>query len=296
MHDSLPHAHSDEKRPLAHPIEGKHNRRFVHEPCDHQRRIQAPDRNDEGFSIAQVLVAMVLIGILTVAVGLTAFELIGQGRETVLRANITTAAQAVETTLALDPAALGAANADGVPDDRLISALGRIAALEWETNWALDDADREDTVRIQTLTAGATRTTAAREPTFDGDNNGTADDPLAPVVPWLTANGGAVRLQIRNGDGAWMCALVVMRPRGVDADEATRTREVGRLRGIWYDSGATIEADGLHSCSPVAGTVSAPPTAAGTWARGEVDLNNDGTQDTAEGETEFQRTVPQLGA
>lgn len=248
------------------------------------------DRDDDGFSLAQVLVTMIILGILTVAVGITAFSLIGQGRETVLRANITTAAQAVETTLALNPDALGATDVDGEPSAALLSALSQTAAFNWDEDWVFDDTDprnaSEDTVRVQTLTAAATRTTAAEVPT-------TA--PEAPVVPWLNANGGAVRVQIRNGDGAWMCALIVMRPRGVDADEATRTAEVGRLRGIWYDAGAAIEANGLHNCSPVSNTASAPPGSAVEWPRLAWDHDSD-SNTPAWGGTTFRRTAPAIGA
>ena len=64
---------------------------------------QDRDRNDEGFSFAQVIVTMVIVGILGGIGTFAAFQYIGQSRETVLSANIQTAAAAVQNTLALNP-------------------------------------------------------------------------------------------------------------------------------------------------------------------------------------------------
>ena len=247
-------------------------------------------RDDDGFSLAQVLVTMILIGILSVTVGITAFELLGQGRETVLRSNITTAAQAVETTLALNPAALGA-QADvvarrgtGEPTEALIDALTQIAALEWapaaaapavapalgERVWELPADAGVDRVSVQMINAG-TDNNDNEEAAVDDTTTGTVWDPTAPVVPWLNNPGGAIRIQIRNTEGDWACALIVMRPNG---DPGPR----GQIRGIWYDAGRDIEDGGLLNCSPGGATgADHRPASATAW--------------TVSGRT-FSRTIP----
>lgn len=202
-------------------------------------------RDDDGFSLVQVLVAMIILGVLSVAVGLTTFNLIGQSRETVLAANIRTAAQAVETTLAFNRGALGATpNNNGVPSNDLISALGQTASFNWQSAWTFDATDDEDTVRVQLIRALGTPATLAAEP---GDTTGvsaTTPPTDAPGVSWLTQNGGAIRLQIRDSDGRWVCALVVMQP------SSSGTFAVAQSRGVWYDTGRGVTDAQWHNCSP----------------------------------------------
>ena len=89
-------------------------------------------RDDAGFSFAQVIVTMVIVGILGGAIGFTAFQFIGQSRETVLAANIRTAADAVQNTLALNPKLKdGTAAATGAPSAGLISELSNAAGFTW---------------------------------------------------------------------------------------------------------------------------------------------------------------------
>ena len=90
-----------------------------------------------------------------------------------------------------------------------------------------------------------------------------------------------MRIQAKNQDGAWACALIVLKPdadnldavttpaaqadvvsvNGNIADLATDTK-IGvdlanaRLRGVWYDRGDTFDtsgrtANGVDHCSPV---------------------------------------------
>ena len=216
------------------------------------RRNTKATRNDEGFSFAQVIVTMVIVGILGGAIGFTAFQFIGQSRETVLAANIRTAADAVQNTMALNPNLKnGTATppVTGVPETALISELSNTAGFTWEgAAFPFVDGDGVETVRIQMINqdnavGGAAATTA----------------PLAPVVPWLVGDQDAVRLQIRNGDGAWACALIVLRPdwtatlagTGATTDAEDEAGAEGNLRGIWYDAGSNIPSDnGLHHCSP----------------------------------------------
>ena len=91
-------------------------------------------RDDEGFSFAQVIVTMVIVGILGAAIGFTAFQFIGQSRETVLAANIRTAADAIQNTLALNPNLRASVNTtSGALGADLMSELSNSAAFAWIT-------------------------------------------------------------------------------------------------------------------------------------------------------------------
>ena len=209
------------------------------------RRNGRDTRNDEGFSFAQVIVTMVIVGILGGAIGFTAFQFIGQSRETVLAANIRTAADAVQNTLALNPNLKnGTDDMTGEPSTALISELSNTAGFAWEGGaFPFVATDGVEVVRIQMVDKGAADTDGLLTPT------GAAATP--PAVRWLVADWDAVRVQIKNEDNAWACALIVLRPDwtiGVAEDQA---KAEGNLRGIWYDAGSNIPGDnGLHHCSP----------------------------------------------
>lgn len=240
---------------------------------------QTPHRDDNGFSFVQLIVTMVISGILLGTVGFAAFSYIGQARETVLEANIRTAADAVQNTLALNPNLRVAADPDGSGSDTeaaaqargaaspaLLSALSNAAGFTWVTpgatpasndadGWRFAATDTPEVVHIQMLEKDAFGTITA------AGNTGT-HEAITPDVRWLVDDRDAVRLQVRNEDGAWACALVVLRPdwngtaadadtdAEIPSDQAQATVE-GNLRGIWYDAGANIPADnGLHHCSP----------------------------------------------
>ncbi len=244
------------------------------------------DRNDEGFSFAQVIVTMVIVGILGGIGTFAAFQYIGQSRETVLEANIQTAAAAVQNTLALDPGLKSGHTftSDGAPPAELISALSSASSgFTWNPpntmksgggyGWEFDDADGQDVVRIQMILKatpnntdnGDSSTSGAVNPSSDAGNG--LDASAAPVVRWLVADGDAIRIQIKNADGAWACALIVLRPdwndsmvAGTAVDATIAATAEGNLRGIWYDAGANLrgnaatsdteEAFGRHNCSP----------------------------------------------
>ena len=246
---------------------------------------RATSRDDEGFSFAQVIVTMVIVGILGGAIGFTAFQFIGQSRETVLAANIRTAADAVQNAMALNPnlkaedTATTPAPTDGEPTTALISELSNTAGFTWKGDaFPFDPAvDGVETVRIQMINqanaaGGAAATTA-----------------LTPVVPWLVGSQDAVRLQIRNDDGAWACALIVLRPNwtaslagsGATTDPDDEAGAEGNLRGIWYDAGSNTPADnGLHHCSPTAVTLLAVNRNYGiaSTITGRAPLPNSGSQ------------------
>ena len=178
----------------------------------------ATNRDDAGFSFAQVIVTMVIVGILGAAIGFTAFQFIGQSRETVLAANIRTAADAVQNTLALKPhLRAGVDDETGKLSEDLISELSNTAGFDWVTgSWEFDTTDTVEKVRVQAVVKDA--------------NAAGATDDDAPKVRWLVEHGDAVRLHIRNGDGAWACALVVLRPDWTLGDNvAVEGKTAGRV-------------------------------------------------------------------
>ena len=238
-----------------------------------------PQRNDDGFSFVQMIVTMVIGGILLTTVGFAAFQYIQTARETVLESNIRTAAEAVQNTLALNPnlrttgnPADTALEAPGAASPALLSELTNAAGFAWTTTgtlaahadgWVFADTDTPDVVHIQMIEKGAafgvTKEAVAGTP------------PAAPIVRWLVDDRDAVRIQIRNEDGSWACALIVLRPDWNTTmatgtpDEAEQATVEGNLRGIWFDAGANIPDDnGRHHCSPTSGTAKA--FASGTTA------------------------------
>ena len=231
----------------------------------------ALQRNDDGFSFVQMIVTMVIGGILLTTVGFAAFQYIQTARETVLESNIRTAAEAVQNTLALNPnlrttgdTGTSLLSRPGAASPALLSELTNAAGFAWTTTatavvpatetdgWVFADTDTPNIVHIQMIekAANAAATSAA-------EAGAAAVIPAAPKVRWLVDDRDAVRLQIRNEDGSWACALIVLRPdwnttmAGGAPDEAEQATVEGNLRGIWYDAGANIPDDnGLHHCSP----------------------------------------------
>ena len=233
-----------------------------------------PHRDDDGFSFVQMIVTMVIGGILLTTVGFAAFQYIQTARETVLESNIRTAAEAVQNTLALNPNLRTTGNpanttleVPGAASSALLSELANAAGFAWTTTvspgattdgWLFADTDTPNVVHIQMINKVAAFGDTA-QPAVTGI------PPAAPLVRWLVDDRDAVRLQIRNEDGSWACALIVLRPdwnttmAGGTPDEADQAKVEGDLRGIWFDAGANIPDDnGLHHCSP---TTSGTPKA-----------------------------------
>ena len=241
-------------------------------------------RNAHGFNYIQLIVGMIIFVALSRIVGPPAFRMITRARSTALNANIQTAAETVRNVLAIDPAKRGTPLL-GVPQPTFLAALTDDAPFNWEAVWALDDDDDADTIKIQFI----------GKATVDP-----ADGTDPPDVTWLLNAWDAVRIQARNQDGAWVCALVVLKPNTEDGDKTSLTaynsvtlQEVqipgtaavpstpvtvgiekqladARLRGVWYDSGDTDSGDVDH-CDPVgigatSTVVTDPiPEAADTW-------------------------------
>ena len=244
----------------------------------------------KGFNYIQLIVGMIIFVALSRIVGPPAFRMVTTARSTALEANIQTAAETVRNVLALTPTALDRTSmqSDGKPRATFLAALTTDAPFNWEDDWELGADDDSDTIHIQLLD----KATAAIPTT----------GPLPPKVPWLLGQWDAVRIQARNQDGAWACALIVLKPDAAlldthgttpdeliptngTADSGTTTGYIAvsladaHLRGMWFDSGPDVPADnGLHHCSPVTTTSNTDrahlPTTASTW---DIPAGNAGT-------------------
>ena len=235
----------------------------------------------KGFNYIQLIVGMIIFVALSRIVGPPAFRMVTTARSTALEANIQTAAETVRNVLALDPAKRGDPPG-GVPTAGFLAALTTDAPFNWNGTWALATDDDSDTIRVQFIDLNAPTTLVA--PVAAGGTTGGAS---APQVAWLLNDWDAVRIQARNQDGAWACALVVLKPNtanldvlggtpaGTDGliaasgaiadttvanDQTTVELANAHLRGIWYDSGDTYlqtgtapaaRLDGIDHCSPV---------------------------------------------
>ena len=232
------------------------------------------ERNARGFNYIQLIVGMIIFVALSRIVGPPAFRMITRARSTALSANIQTAAETVRNVIAIEPALVSnadvdpaAALAEAAPDATLLARLTDDAPFQWEPVWELDDDDAPNVIRVQLIDNDST--TAAATAT------------LPPSVNWLLTDWDAVRIQSRNQDGAWACALIVLRPNTTTmpsgaaqkpADTAAEALKDAQLRGIWYNSGPSYTAaNKVHHCSPVAnaGTGGANlahlPTNSNTW-------------------------------
>ena len=208
------------------------------------------ERNARGFNYIQLIVGMIIFVALSRIVGPPAFRMITRARSTALEANIQTAAETVRNVLAIDPASRGdmSSSTTGEPTDSLLAALTDDAPFNWEASWALTGTDDSDTIRVQLIEKDG-----AAAP---------ATTPTPPKVDWLLNDWDAVRVHARNQDGAWACALIVLKPNaaaldadtdasvgingaddgGTPANNMTVANANARLRGVWYDSGDTYGA------------------------------------------------------
>lgn len=242
------------------------------------QRPQQPDRDDDGFSLIELVVVMAIIGALSL-IGFVAYTaIIGDARGTALDANIQTAAEALYLEASLQPTLLGDATGG-----RLTEAMTEHTNFVWEAdvaanaNWHTDDTDTSDIVKFQILGTDDVADPGVA-PTFTG-SGGAFTAGAAPMVPWLPGGDSAVRLIIRNPAGEWRCAVVILAARAAGTFDATDAREA---QGIWYDGGGdlaestisgatpTIGAGAqsdLHACSPLAatGTLVTRPASSITW-------------------------------
>ena len=247
-----------------------------------KRRRPAADGTprDFGVGVTGVVVTIVILGILAAIGGPPLWRLITDAREHKLNSNLQEAAQVMRDRLTLEPewmgtdgvaakaAAAAVAAGEGQPETALLTALVEDLPFTWSDIWELDPGnDNDETIRVQ-FVANAS---AAHE----------AGSTIPPEVDWLLADWRAVRLQSANSDGAWACALIVLRPNvgqakvlaanvvgtltGVTPNTADGKRVMDAwLGGIWYDSGEAYASAGASEdhCSPVGLTGASPGTAA----------------------------------
>ena len=245
---------------------------------------------DFGVGVTGVVVTIVILGILAAIGGPPLWRLITDAREHKLNSNLQEAAQVVRDRLTLEPewmgtdgvpdkAAAAVAANEGKPTSALLTALVEDLPFTWSDIWVLTPgSDNDETIHIQFVADAA----AEKE----------AGVTIPPEADWLLADWRAVRIQSANSDGAWACALIVLRPNMTQADIVIGRFQTGALPtgvtasadgkrvidawlgGIWYDSGEAY-ADGPASnqhCSPVGKTGGAPgmahawfPASANQW-------------------------------
>ena len=273
--------------------------RFVRKALTPKRRRPRADGTlrDSGVGVTGVVVTIVILGILAAVGGPTLWRLITDAREFSVNSTITQAAEVVQNRLTLSPELMNDSTAGGAfnPAADLENALLEDYDLNWviisdgatgaaNQDFGFQTATGDDqTVRVQFFTKNATEAIAT--------------DSTAPAFDWLLDTGKAVRIQAQNTDGAWACALIVMRPdidqtdiatgsfvggiptdSGLGADANSKVKLDVWTSGIWYDKGdEPLTADnGLHACSPIheigSASVDAPfPTSTATWPYGEPD-------------------------
>ena len=256
-------------------------------------------RNNLGFSLIQLIVALVIVGVLSAIAGPALWDQIFSAREQALQTNIRSAAEVLQTSLTTNPDLKTTAGGNGAPSEDAITYFNANLGVEWNSDWVLTDTDGPDVVRVQFLTQGTpavpsrggTCSTSTHTTETACQGAGATWTPAAtvsaPVVDWLAGNGGAVRVHGRNSDGAWACALVVLQPAisptdtpwftategsAATASSGTNTiggtsdlassneRAVANLRGVWFDSGSAADA-GADNCSPVDTQATARATA-----------------------------------
>ena len=230
-------------------------------------------RNDKGnAALIGVLIALALTGLMLSLAGPDMLDILRGARGQKLEANFQQAVSVVEARIQQEPEWLNVGNAsdgagaamDGTPHteflDVLISDGSDFTWVGASDAWALAPNDDDTTIRVQFLQ--------------DGTAAAVGTNVAGPTVSWLVRSGAAIRLQSRNSDGAWVCALIVARPsvtstqataqnnylRDGDSNEVlaaaptySERRIAAFLGGTWYDQGdsyANPAASHSH-CDPV---------------------------------------------
>ena len=232
-------------RPLPESAEPDHNTtepRPAHTPAPAPSRHTLKARRDHGFSMLELLIGMVILGVLG-AIGYGVYtNFIRDARDTALDQNIQTAAEELNSALGMQGTLSGAA---------LLDELAGRTTFDWSDSWnfAASGQNEPTTVRLQFI---GHDTSAAEASGAD-----------APEVTWGLNTNSAIRVHLANSDDEWRCALIVLRPssNNIDAlsgdtgatalDAAVAKSKAAQMRGVWYDGGSNIATNGLHDCSPV---------------------------------------------
>ena len=220
---------------------------------------------DAGIGPTGVVVTIVILAILASIGGPALWRLITDAREFSVNTTVQQAAEVVRNRLTLEPDLM---NDQSASNTDLVNALLEDYDLNWELEAASDglgfgfaaETGDETTMKVQFLTKG-------------GVPAGVLSGTVGPTTPWLLSSGRGIRIQAQNSDGAWACALIVMRPdselghivdgnlvgtdiatAGLTADTNGKTKLDVWLAGIWYDSDDEPLGTanwGANACSPV---------------------------------------------
>ena len=227
-------------------------------------------RDASGFTMNELLVVLIIIGVLGLIGTGVYFLFIRDARSTVLNQNIQTAAEEVQSALAIKPSLADTPSALATEMTSRTNFVWLHAA--WDSDATANTGDDANTIRFQIFATPAT-------PVLPG--NGPA---AGPTVEWIAKGRDAVRLHLRNTEGEWRCALVILRPSasGLEAKASVAANagetKAAEMRGTWYDGGdsqapgmpgASPSQFGRHDCSPLGAAGGAGddelPSNAQTW-------------------------------
>ena len=242
-------------------LQAKYKR--IHDTPKEERTL----RDKGNAALIGVLIALALTGLMLSLAGPDMLDILRGARGQKLEANFQQAVSVVEARIQQEPEWLntsgtkaGSTSTGTATSDFLDVLISDGADFNWQSGWLLQDADDDTTIRVQFI--------------LDGTLAISSTAGSAPVVDWLVRDAAAVRLQARNSDGAWVCALVIARPSVTNSEaqdednylKAANTKaasgdvssNTGRrisawLGGTWYDQGDsyTDSAASARHCDPV---------------------------------------------
>ena len=173
------------------------------------------DRNDDGFSLIELVVVMAIIGVLSIFGFVLYTNVIVDARGTALDSNIQTAAEALQLEGSIEPLLL--ADTAGPPavsaETKVQTRMTDRTSFRWipdrgagagdtdDAGWLTTANDSGDTIRFQILQAATSAATQPAGPAFSVGGSSGIDGSTPPVLPWLPNNRSAVRLMARTPEG-----------------------------------------------------------------------------------------------